>query len=131
MKLMRYLQEGKIKTGIVINDIRYDTSGFREDYNEVFFETDGLSRLQKFITDKGETLPVIEQNTRLLSPVARPSKIVCIGLNYLDHAKETHATLPLEPVIFFKSTTSLAGANDDIIIPKIQLKQIGKLNWLL
>jgi 2,4-diketo-3-deoxy-L-fuconate hydrolase len=122
MKLIRSFIAGKIKTGIAVNDKQYDTSSFGEDYTETFFETDGLSRLKEFIKEHGHTLPVIDSNATLLSPVSRPSKIVCIGLNYSDHAKETNATPPPEPVIFLKSTTALAGPNDDIVIPKNSVK---------
>ncbi|MEO6453516.1 MAG: fumarylacetoacetate hydrolase family protein [Ginsengibacter sp.] len=122
MKLVRWTNAGKIKTGIVTDNKLYDTTAFGEDYNEAFFEADGLSRLQKFINDNGQTLPVAEDGVTLLSPVARPSKIVCIGLNYTDHAKETNTALPPEPVIFLKSTTALAGPNDDIIIPRNSIK---------
>jgi 2,4-diketo-3-deoxy-L-fuconate hydrolase len=122
MKLIRYGAAGKEKTGVIINDIKYDTSAFGEDYNEQFFENDGLSRLQQFINANNGTLPAIADTERLGSPVARPSKIVCIGLNYKDHAEETGAALPPEPVIFLKSTTALVGPFDDIIIPKDSVK---------
>ncbi|MFD0794704.1 fumarylacetoacetate hydrolase family protein [Mucilaginibacter litoreus] len=122
MKLIRYGVPGKEKTGVIINDIKYDTSAFGEDYNELFFENDGLNRLQQFLKDNADNLPEVSDNERLGSPVARPSKIVCIGLNYKDHAEETNAPLPKEPIIFFKSTTSLVGPNDNIIIPKNSVK---------
>ena len=118
MKLIRFGEVNKEKTGIILNDEYYDTSSFGEDYNEQFFESDGLNRLQKFIEENKEKLPGVSKNIRLGSPVARPSKIICIGLNYADHAKEAKANIPTEPIIFFKSTTALAGPNDDIIIPK-------------
>jgi 2,4-diketo-3-deoxy-L-fuconate hydrolase len=118
MKLIRFGQINKEQTGIAIGDKLYSTAAFDEDYNEHFFETDGLSRLQKFLDEHQPDLPEVPANTRLGSPVARPSKIICIGLNYADHAKETGATPPSEPVIFMKSTTALAGPNDDIVIPK-------------
>jgi 2,4-diketo-3-deoxy-L-fuconate hydrolase len=121
MKLIRYGAAGKEKTGVIINDVKYDTAAFGEDYNEEFFESDGLSRLQQFI-DANSPLPVIADTERLGSPVARPSKIVCIGLNYKDHAEEMGAPLPPEPVIFMKSTTALAGPFDDIVIPKNSVK---------
>jgi 2,4-diketo-3-deoxy-L-fuconate hydrolase len=121
MKLIRYGAAGKEKTGVIINDVKYDTAAFGEDYNEEFFESDGLSRLQQFI-DANSPLPVIADTERLGSPVARPSKIVCIGLNYRDHAEEMGAPLPPEPVIFMKSTTALAGPFDDIVIPKNSVK---------
>ncbi len=118
MKLIRYGKPGNIKTGVIIDDLRYDTSAFGEDYNEHFFENDGLARLQKFINENKGSLQVVSNNERLDSPVARPSKIICIGLNYALHAKETNAPIPKEPIIFFKATTALCGPDDDVIIPK-------------
>jgi 2-keto-4-pentenoate hydratase/2-oxohepta-3-ene-1,7-dioic acid hydratase in catechol pathway len=122
MKLIRYGAAGKEKTGVIIGDTKYDTSAFGEDYNEQFFETDGLSRLKQFLNTNEGKLSKIADNERLGSPVARPSKIVCIGLNYRDHAEEINAPLPPEPVIFMKSTTALVGPNDDIVIPKNSVK---------
>ncbi|HVS96131.1 MAG TPA: fumarylacetoacetate hydrolase family protein [Puia sp.] len=116
MLLIRHGQPGREKTGVAIDGKYYDTSGFGEDYNEQFFGGDGLKRLKTFV-DKGGLQP-LASGVRLGPPIARPSKIVCIGLNYTDHAKETGATLPPEPVIFMKSTTALVGPNDDIIIPR-------------
>ncbi|RFZ95640.1 FAA hydrolase family protein [Mucilaginibacter conchicola] len=122
MKLIRYGEAGKEKTGVILNDKKYDTSGFGEDYTEQFFETDGLARLQQYLADNHDSLKEISDNERLGAPIARPSKIVCIGLNYKDHAEETKALIPNEPIIFFKSTTALVGPNDDIIIPKNSVK---------
>jgi 2,4-diketo-3-deoxy-L-fuconate hydrolase len=120
MKLIRFGEAGKEKTGVILNDKKYDTSAFGEDYGEAFFESDGLTRLSYFLEDS--LLPEITEDVRLGSPFARPSKIVCIGLNYVDHAKETNATPPTEPVIFMKSTTAIVGPFDDIIIPKNSVK---------
>jgi 2,4-diketo-3-deoxy-L-fuconate hydrolase len=121
MKLIRFGEAGKEKTGVIINDKRYDTSAFGEDYNEQFFETDGLNRLSAFLKEN-DNLPQVNDDVRLGSPIGRPSKIVCIGLNYVDHAKETNATPPPEPVIFMKSTTAIVGPNDNIMIPKDSVK---------
>jgi 2-keto-4-pentenoate hydratase/2-oxohepta-3-ene-1,7-dioic acid hydratase in catechol pathway len=118
MKLIRWINGNKTSNGIIINDEYFDTSSFGEDYNEQFFESDGLGRLQKFVESNKGKLPKLAKDIRLASPVARPSKLVCIGLNYADHAKETNAQIPKEPIIFFKSTTALIGPNDDVIIPK-------------
>jgi len=118
MKLIRHGVINKEKTGIVLNDTYYDTSAFGEDYNEAFFESGGLERLRAFVEKNKGSLPLLPEGVRLGSPVARPSKIVCIGLNYVDHARETGATPPPEPVIFMKSTTALVGPNDNIVIPK-------------
>ena len=122
MKLIRYGAAGKEKTGVIINDTKYDTSAFGEDYNEQFFENDGLNRLKKFLANNEGKLPKVAEGERLGSPIARPSKILCIGLNYADHAKETNAQVPAEPVLFMKSTTALVGPNDDVIIPRDSVK---------
>jgi 2,4-didehydro-3-deoxy-L-rhamnonate hydrolase len=118
MKLIRFGEINKEKIGIILNDQYYDTSSFGEDYKEHFFESNGLIRLQNFINENKSSLPKIDKKIRLGSPVARPSKIICIGLNYADHAKETKASIPVEPIVFFKSTTALCGPYDDVIIPK-------------
>lgn len=123
MKLIRHGSLGNEKTGIVLNDKYYDTSAFGQDYNEAFFATGGLEKLQQFVEQHkapggGTRLSQVPAGARLGSPIARPSKIVCIGLNYADHARETGATPPPEPVIFLKSTTALCGPADDIMIPR-------------
>jgi len=118
MKLIRHGELNKEKAGIVLFDKYYDASALGEDYNEQFFESGGLERLKAFVEKNKGTLPALPAGVRLGSPIARPSKIVCIGLNYADHARETGATPPPEPVIFLKSTTALVGPNDDIIIPR-------------
>ncbi len=121
MKLVRFGEPGKEKTGIVVNDKIYDTSSFGEDYNENFFANDGIARLTAFVAANG-SLPEVDGRVRMGSPVARPSKILCIGLNYAKHAQETNAPVPKEPIIFMKSTTALIGPNDDVIIPKDSVK---------
>lgn len=118
MILIRHGVPEKERTGIVIDGKYFDTSGFGEDYNEKFFGTGGLERLKAYVEEHRTQLKLLPKDTRLGSPIARPSKIVCIGLNYVDHAKETNATPPPEPVIFMKSTTALVGPNDNIVIPK-------------
>ena len=122
MKLIRHGELNKEKPGVIINEVYYDASAFGEDFNESFFETGGLARLQNFVEENKDKLSPLAEGTRLGSPVARPSKIVCIGLNYADHAKESNAALPPEPVLFMKSTTSLVGPYDDIIIPRNSVK---------
>jgi 2,4-diketo-3-deoxy-L-fuconate hydrolase len=122
MKLIRWGAAGKEKTGVIINDVKYDTSAFGGDYNEEFFEDNGLERLEEFVKANEGALIEIPAGSRLGSPIARPSKILCIGLNYANHAKETNAQIPAEPIIFMKSTTSLVGPNDPIVIPKNSVK---------
>lgn len=121
MKLIRFGNEGHEKPGIIVNDTRYDVSGVVTDYNEVFFANNDIKKLQDAVA-AGTSFPVVEPTTRLGSVVARPSKIICIGLNYVDHCLETSAPIPTEPVLFFKSTTALCGPNDDVIIPKNSVK---------
>lgn len=118
MKLIRFGNTGEEKPGVVIDDVCYDVSGSVKDYDENFFGGGGLGRLEDVLNEKKGTLPQVGKNIRLGSPVARPSKIVCIGLNYADHARETNAAIPTEPVIFLKASSSLCGPFDDIIIPK-------------
>jgi len=122
MKLIRWGKNGQEKTGVLIGEIKYDTSAFGEDYNEVFFENNGLERLDVFLKANEGKLPVISDNERLGSPIARPSKILCIGLNYAKHAAESNMSIPAEPILFMKSTTSLSGPFDPIIIPKDSVK---------
>lgn len=117
MKLIRFGAPGKEKPGIILNDTWYDTSSIVTDYNEEFFsDNNGFELLEKAIATGN--LPVADNTQRLGPAVARPSKIVCVGLNYKDHAKETNAAIPAEPILFFKSTTALCGPNDDLVIPK-------------
>ena len=118
MRLFRFGDPGQEHSGAVLPDgKRIDCSGFGEDWNEQFFDTGGLSRLASWLEQHGPDAPVIADGTRLGPPICRPSKIVCIGLNYRDHAAETGAELPAEPVIFFKSTTAIVGPDDDVILP--------------
>jgi 2-keto-4-pentenoate hydratase/2-oxohepta-3-ene-1,7-dioic acid hydratase in catechol pathway len=120
MKLIRYGDIGKEKPGVIINDAWYDVSEYISDYDEKFLENDGLTKLKTIISEKA--LKEVSRDIRLGSPIARPSKIICIGLNYSDHATESKMQLPSEPVIFFKATTAIVGPNDNLIIPKNSVK---------
>ena len=116
MKLIRFGKEGQEKPGIHLEGKNYDLSAFIKDYDESFFEQNGLEKLAGIVNE--EKLPLVEDGQRIGSPIARPSKILCIGLNYAKHAKETGAAIPTEPILFMKSTSSLTGPFDNIIIPK-------------
>jgi len=119
LKLIRFGPAGHEKPGLYIDeDTILDLSGFGEDYDEGFFEDDGLIRLQNWIDQNKKSQIKINPDTRIGPPVCRPSKIICIGLNFSDHAKESGVEPPTEPVIFFKSTTSICGPYDDLVIPK-------------
>ena len=122
MKLIRFGAFGKEKIGVQVDGVNYDVSAFGGDYNEQFFAEDGLARLEEFVKANTGKLTEIPQGERIGAPFARPSKIVCIGLNYMDHAKETNAPIPAEPIIFMKSTTSLIGPYDNVMIPKDSVK---------
>lgn len=119
MKLIRKGEPNEESPGLLLPDGReVDVSSFGEDYDEVFFETNGLERLREWLKENGEDLPPFPENERYGSPIARPSKIVCIGLNYDDHARESGMEIPPEPVIFFKATSSFCGPNDNLILPR-------------
>ncbi|MDB4673350.1 fumarylacetoacetate hydrolase family protein [Verrucomicrobiales bacterium] len=119
MKLIRHGAFNEESPGLQLEDgTRIDASAFGEDYNEKFFATDGLRRLEAWARTNAEHALQLPADTRLGSPVARPSKIVCIGLNFSDHAAETGAELPKEPITFFKATTALCGPYDTLIIPR-------------
>jgi len=118
MKLIRYGAPGYEKPGIMIDDKKYSLPGFEGDFDREFFGGDGLERLSDYLKDERNNPVELPGTERLGPPVANPSKIVCIGLNFSDHAKETGAEIPKEPIIFFKSTTALIGPNDDVMIPK-------------
>ncbi|MBX2923012.1 MAG: fumarylacetoacetate hydrolase family protein [Chitinophagaceae bacterium] len=123
MKLIRFGQAGKEKPGIVLQDgKRLDVSAFGEDYTEQFFETNGPDRLGKWLSGNAAKAPVVSNAERLGAPIVRPSKLICIGLNYSDHAAESNMQLPAEPIIFFKATSAIVGPEDDITIPKNSVK---------
>lgn len=122
MKLIRFGAFNKEKPGVCINDVQYDVSAFVKDYDEDFFTNGGLQQLQQDLEKNEKQLSEIPTGARLGSPVARPSKIICIGLNYKDHALEMKATPPTEPVVFMKATTALCGAFDEVIIPRDSVK---------
>ena len=119
MKLIRFGTTGNEKPGVLLPDnTRIDVSEFGEDYTEAFFENNGLERLQNWLKDHAASCPTISEEVRLGPPLVRPSKIVCIGLNYISHAKETGMEVPKEPILFFKATSAIVGPNDNLIIPK-------------
>jgi 2,4-diketo-3-deoxy-L-fuconate hydrolase len=122
MKLIRYGNPGQEKPGVIIDDKKYGLPGFSGDYDEAFFGGDGLQKLSEYTALHKNELEELPEDVRLGAPVFKPSKIVCIGLNFADHAKETNAPIPAEPIIFFKATTALTGPNDDVIIPRNSVK---------
>ncbi len=119
MKLIRFGEAGREKPGVMLDNLTWvDVSAFTPEYDETFFASDGLARLQHWLKQHAAAAPRVAPSTRLGPSIARPSKIVCIGLNFRDHAQESQMEIPKEPVIFFKATTSVVGPNDDLVIPK-------------
>jgi 2-keto-4-pentenoate hydratase/2-oxohepta-3-ene-1,7-dioic acid hydratase in catechol pathway len=126
MKLIRFGAAGAEKPGLLLDDgRRIDASRFGGDYDEAFFGDRGLERLRDWVAREGTRAPEVPKDVRLGPPLCRPSKIVCVGLNYRDHARESGMPVPPEPVLFFKSTTALCGPNDDVIIPR----NATKVDW--
>lgn len=123
MKLFRYGSVGAEKPAVELaNGKRVDVSAFTPDFNEAFFESGRLASLEQWLETDSASCPEVPATARLGSPIARPSKIVCIGLNYAKHAEETGAPIPKEPIIFFKATSALAGPYDDVVIPRNSVK---------
>ncbi len=119
MKLARFGEIGSERPGVLLDDgTRVDASALVRDYDEAFFGSDGIRALGAWMTDRGASAPRVPRDARIGAPLARPSKIVCIGLNFRDHAAESHMDPPLEPVLFFKATTALAGPDDPVMIPR-------------
>lgn len=117
MRLVRFGEPGRERPGVADGRRRLDVGGFGEDWDEAFFASDGPRRLQEWLDAHETRCPVVDESERWGPCIPRPSKIVCIGLNYAGHVKETGATAPAEPVVFFKSTTALCGPYDDLVIP--------------
>ena len=119
MKLARIGAAGSERPGVVLDDgTRVDVSGFVGDYDEAFFGGDGIRALGAWLAERGAAAPRLPPGARLGPPLARPSKIVCIGLNFKDHAAESQMDLPKEPVMFFKATTALTGPDDPLVMPR-------------
>ncbi|WP_282135132.1 fumarylacetoacetate hydrolase family protein [Seonamhaeicola maritimus] len=119
MKLIRFGAVGEEKPGVQLaNGTKIDVSGFGSDYNEYFFGNNGIEKLAKWLETNQDSCPEVDGDTRLGAPLTRPSKIICVGLNYAMHAAESGMDVPKEPVIFFKATSSIIGPNDEVIIPK-------------
>ena len=120
MKLIRFGKQGEEKPGILLsNDEKIDVSSFVNDYDEKFFGSGGLVSLKNWLNENESSAPRLDDSIRLGSPIARPSKIICIGLNFKDHAAESGlGAVPEEPLIFGKATSAICGPYDNIVIPR-------------
>lgn len=116
MKLVRYGEAGKEKPGILDaqGGIR-DLSGVVKDIDGSVVSPEGLAKLRGVNVD---SLPKVGGNPRLGSPIANVPKLICIGLNYADHAKESNLPIPAEPVVFMKAISAITGPNDDVKLPR-------------
>jgi len=116
MKLVRYGDAGKEKPGILDaqGGIR-DLSGVVKDIDASAVSPEGLAKLRGV---KVDSLPKVSGNPRLGSPIANVPKLICIGLNYADHAKESNLPIPGEPVVFMKAISAITGPNDEVRLPK-------------
>jgi len=118
MQLFRHGQKGFEKAGIVIGEKKYDLSGFGQDFDNNFLSEGGLEKLKTFLQENQDILPEIKNDVRIGTPLANPRKIVCVGLNYTDHVKETGLQQESEPILFMKAISALNGPYDGIVIPK-------------
>src|SRR5205814_9163109 len=122
MKLIRFGEPGRERPGLILSDgRRIDASGFAgvggdADYDEAFFGSGGLERLARWLADVGGAAPVVATDVRLGPPICPPSKSVCVGLNYRDHARVAGVAVPYEPALFVQTTTVITCPNDDVII---------------
>ncbi|HZE98808.1 MAG TPA: fumarylacetoacetate hydrolase family protein [Planctomycetota bacterium] len=121
MKLLRIGEPGKEKPAALLADGRVvDVSAHAPDYNGAFFESGGLEKLQGLL--KGNLPTVDLAGKRLGAPIARPWKVIGIGLNYADHAKESGMAVPPEPVMFTKASNTVIGPYDTVLIPRMSKK---------
>ncbi|AUD02016.1 fumarylacetoacetate hydrolase family protein [Spirosoma pollinicola] len=119
MKLFRFGSPDHEHPGVVLPTGQHiDVTHFGEDYDESFFASNGPERLTHWLTAHAQNCPEVSAEERFGPCIKRPSKIVCVGLNYAKHAAETGAATPAEPILFFKATTALCGPNDNVVIPK-------------
>jgi 2-keto-4-pentenoate hydratase/2-oxohepta-3-ene-1,7-dioic acid hydratase in catechol pathway len=123
MKLIRFGDKGQEKPGILTADNRrLDLSKLFADWDSEFFGGDGLQRLADLAGSKLSTWDVVPEAQRWAAPVARPGKVICIGLNYSDHAKESGMPAPEEPIVFLKAANTVVGPYDDVLIPRTSAK---------
>jgi 2,4-didehydro-3-deoxy-L-rhamnonate hydrolase len=121
MFLIRWGAFGAEHTGVVIDGVRKDTSTHFSDWSPAFFRGDGMARLRELLAS-GITLSDVPTDARWAACIPRPGKVVCIGLNYSDHAAEVGAKLPMEPIVFLKGTNTVVGPYDDVLIPRNSVK---------
>ena len=123
MKIFRYGARGSEKAGVILNEKKYDVSEGNFQYNRDFFaNTANLEKLQAYVAENSENLKEIDANERIGTPLEAPSKILCVGLNFDDHVKETNLQQAAEPIVFMKSVSAFNGPFDGITLPKNSVK---------
>ncbi len=122
MKLIRFGQHKREKPGVLLDGQRKDCSAHFRDWDLDFFQSGGLAQLQSLLLRQGPRLPDVPGDARWGACIARPGKVVCIGLNYSDHAKESGMPIPAEPIVFMKGSNTVVGPYDDILIPRKSMK---------
>ncbi|MBX2873496.1 MAG: fumarylacetoacetate hydrolase family protein [Saprospiraceae bacterium] len=122
MRLIRFGEKHQEKPGIMFGEQRKDCSAHFTDWNHDFFQNGGLVELQALVDKEGANLPDVPENARWGSPIPRPGMIMCVGLNYADHAAEAGMDIPKEPLVFMKATNTMAGPFDAVDIPRNSTK---------
>lgn len=117
MQLIRFGEVGNEKPGVLIDGKRKDLSSEFRDWDRDFFHNNGLNKIKEIIKTSS-AWPDVQDDVRWASCVARPGKVICIGLNYSDHAKESGMPIPKEPIIFQKGANTVVGPYDNILIPR-------------
>ena len=126
MKLIRFGVLGNEKPGVQLSNGKLiDVSSYVHDFDRAFFENDGIEKLRTWLESNQNTCIEVPKETRLGAPIRECGKIICVGLNYLDHAEESGMEIPKEPVLFFKATSAICGPNDDLEYPK----NAEKVDW--
>ena len=134
MKLIRFGEQGEEKPGVLNGSgKRKGVSHLFKDWDRACFQKYGLAEIMNKIKDIS-SLPGVPENIRWASCVAGPGKVVCIGLNYSDHATETRMPIPTEPIVFQKGTNTVVGPYDNILIPRKKHQNrlgsgVGYYNW--
>ncbi len=119
MRLIRFGLRGEEKPGVLLDDKqRIDLSAHFQDWDRGFLGSGGITKLQEVLGAGVEKLPRVSESVRWGAPVARPGKVICIGLNYSDHAHESGMPIPTEPIDFLKGSNTVVGPYDDVMIPR-------------
>jgi 2,4-didehydro-3-deoxy-L-rhamnonate hydrolase len=119
MRLIRFGPVGSEKPGVIDHTgSRRDLSSHFKDWDMAFFGSSKIDRLAEIVQGGAAKLPLVPDSERWAAPVARPAKVICIGLNYSDHAAESGMPIPPEPIVFMKASNTVVGPYDDVLIPR-------------